>query len=1144
MNKVYSFIILTIFLGYKTEAQELPFIHYTAEKEVNPLPSAMVSNIIQDSEGFIWMSNYTSGLIRFDGHRMDLYSQTDGLKDLGIWQIVQDGHGYLWASSNSGLSVSENPLPYYKHGNRIKFTSEYQGKLIMDDPLTFNQMVVDNQGIVWVRQKDGGLKKLYIDENGELNSRTITEDKSGKKIAPIKSLFASRNGNVLAGLIGGEILKIANDEPQIIFTPGINSDDQNIVALFEDFDKKIWMFRQNGEILNFNPSFDRSTIIAKGPPSNIAGFSQFSDGSIWVTSGESHIIIIDRKTNEVLGTYSTENGLLSDNVFHILKDREGNIWIAQSGGVSKLRYNFQAFENFSSRSIAGEKPIFPSSKINTVFVPESYSGPCRFWVGTEGGATCVNEEGRSQYLTQAQGLIGDWVNGITMDADGRLWIATTQGLNALVFDKKQIVKGAIGIRGINIFGEQAYIFTIPKSPPFLAAESFEIPDQGNNRYMGSVWFPGLRSLYGVVDEEIFYFNNQSGLSSALYKSVALDGENYLWVGTLDKGIYRSTAPIFRSSLESDTRNNIVFEPYWSLDNGAPTNHIEKLLWLNGKMWVGTQKGLIVLDAATAKMIHHFTTETGLPADNAISFSISPKTGNVWVGSNRGLSEIDADNYKVLRTLTKSDGLISNEVWLYGSVKVDNDGHIYYGTANGLTIYNPSMDGPNLSPPILHLLSADILYQSGGRNEAVFEYVALSFANIAGISYKTRLKGYEKDWSAETTEKRLRYTNLPAYFNTKKYTLEVIAVNESGIAAAQPLQYEFYIEPVWWLRWWAFLSYIIILGVAVFIVDRVQRRRLIRKERDLSRLREAELQAETAIAKSKVAEAQANVLQAENEKKALALQKAQELEIAYHELKAAQNQLIQSEKMASLGRLATGIAHEIKNPLNFINNFAELSVELVDELKKAKIEMDEEEMDAIMESLKHNSSKIEEHGKRADSIVRSMMQHARGGRSTYEYYDLNYLIEKYADLAYHGKKTLFSGTDTILIKHLDPNLEQVKMIVQDLGQVLLNLIGNAFDAVAEKKACMKDCYDPLITLSTHQHQHTVEIRISDNGPGIPEEIQEKVFEPFFTTKPTGEGTGLGLSISYDIITQGHNGTLRFTSSKEMGTTFVIILPTHN
>jgi len=390
-------------VGFTSKAQELPFIHFTPEREINTLPSAMVTNLLQDREAFIWMSIYSSGLIRFDGDRMDLYDQKDGLKNLGVWEMAEDGQGHLWVSSDAGLVVSKKPLSEYKNGKRFEFTSIFDGIPLFSEAVTLNRMSVDLQGNIWIGTVNKGLRKYRIESNGKLTTQKFSTNINGFINAPVSNLLPTRYGAVIAALDGGILVKYFSDSQEILYNNNQGEKDQNFVSLYEDSEGKIWAYKQNGEILLFLRNYKHPQIIAKVAPSNNAGITSPSEGIIWVSSGEAGITVIDQKNGRIIGTYTRANGLLSDNVFDVLKDREGNIWIAQSGGVSKLRYNYKAFENYSARSIAGKKPVLPSPKINSIFVPEYNNSPCRFWVGTESGAACVNMEGISQYITHKYG---------------------------------------------------------------------------------------------------------------------------------------------------------------------------------------------------------------------------------------------------------------------------------------------------------------------------------------------------------------------------------------------------------------------------------------------------------------------------------------------------------------------------------------------------------------------------------------------------------------------------------------------------------------------------------------------------------------------------------------------------------------------
>jgi two-component system, NtrC family, sensor kinase len=276
-----------------------------------------------------------------------------------------------------------------------------------------------------------------------------------------------------------------------------------------------------------------------------------------------------------------------------------------------------------------------------------------------------------------------------------------------------------------------------------------------------------------------------------------------------------------------------------------------------------------------------------------------------------------------------------------------------------------------------------------------------------------------------------------------------------------------------------------------------------------------------------------------------------IEKAYDLLKSTQAQLIQSEKMASLGELTAGIAHEIQNPLNFVNNFSEVNSELIDELDEEAIKGNLEEVRTIAKDIKENGQKINHHGKRASDIVKGMLQHSRTSSGVKEPTDINALADEYLRLAYHGLRAKDKSFNAEFKTDFDPNLPKISVIPQDIGRVLLNLINNAFYAVAPPppKGGIEDpnyIHKPTVTVSTSYlplsggMRGACLISVKDNGPGIPSSIKDKIFQPFFTTKPTGQGTGLGLSLSYDIV-KAHGGEIKVESREGEGTEFIIQLP---
>ena len=265
-----------------------------------------------------------------------------------------------------------------------------------------------------------------------------------------------------------------------------------------------------------------------------------------------------------------------------------------------------------------------------------------------------------------------------------------------------------------------------------------------------------------------------------------------------------------------------------------------------------------------------------------------------------------------------------------------------------------------------------------------------------------------------------------------------------------------------------------------------------------------------------------------------------LEKALTDLKAAQQQLIQSEKMASLGELTAGIAHEIQNPLNFVNNFSELSNELISEMNEEIEKGNTDEVKAIASDIRQNLEKINHHGKRADSIVKGMLQHSQKGSGQKEPTDINAMAEEYLRLSYHGMLAKDITLNASFVTDLDKSIGNVNLVQQDISRVLLNLYNNAFYAVSERQKKGTGDYQPTVTLTTKKRGDNIEVYVKDNGMGIPEKNREKIFQPFFTTKPTGQGTGLGLSLSYDII-KSHGGELKVESEEGKGSEFILKIP---
>jgi signal transduction histidine kinase len=416
------------------------------------------------------------------------------------------------------------------------------------------------------------------------------------------------------------------------------------------------------------------------------------------------------------------------------------------------------------------------------------------------------------------------------------------------------------------------------------------------------------------------------------------------------------------------------------------------------------------------------------------------------------------------------------------------------------VFDNHMRWDSLSSPYKLPIGLQLPYD---QNYLQFSFANLCVLNRDKISFRYMLAGAEDRWVYAGEEPLSKN-----YFNLSPgaYTFRVATRGIKG-QWGEPAEFSFRIFPPWWQTWWAYAIYVLFF-LGVLRIYSLWRERKLRQEKETLE---------------------------------------QTVEERTSELKASQAQLIQSEKMASLGELTAGIAHEIQNPLNFVNNFSELNRDLITELKEEIEKGDLEEVKLIATDIAANEEKIHHHGKRADAIVKGMLEHSRANKGEQTPTDLNALADEYLRLSYHGLRAKDKSFNADFRLELDPDLPKVNVVASEIGRVILNLVNNAFYAVHEKAKSGPEGYNPEVVISSKQTEKGIELSVKDNGNGIPEHIKEKIFQPFFTTKPTGSGTGLGLSLSYDIV-KAHGGELRVESKEgqgltggEVGTIFTIQLP---
>jgi signal transduction histidine kinase len=594
---------------------------------------------------------------------------------------------------------------------------------------------------------------------------------------------------------------------------------------------------------------------------------------------------------------------------------------------------------------------------------------------------------------------------------------------------------------------------------------------------------------------------------------------------------------------------------------------------SGNFWFGTDGGVFRLDREGTAFTH-FTEKEGLSNNNVQSIC-EDRSGNLWFGTAFGLNKLSAKSLLNLsadatgkggfndlpnndragdvlfKSYTYEDGFLGAQC-NPNAIYEDKNGTIWIGSEDRLTAYHPEGDkrdtiAPNMQLTGIALFNENIPWVSleqkkdtnivlgngvtirhfqfdslskwyyipehlslaYNNNFLTFNYIGITTKSPQKVRYLFKLEGLDENWSALTTRNEATYGNLPP----ANYTFKVRSMNSDGYWSKE-VSYNFTIRPPWWKTWWAYTLYIVAFvgAVASFIAYRSRKLRL-----------------ENKILEEKVSQ---RTIQVE--------QKSSELEKSLDNLKATQAQLIHSEKMASLGELTAGVAHEIQNPLNFVNNFSDVNKELLTELNEEIEKGNLTEAKTIARDVIENEKKINHHGKRADAIVKGMLQHARSSSGEKALTDINALCDEYLRLAYHGQRAKDKSFNMKMETHFDPAVGKVHTAGQEIGRVILNLINNAFYAVHEKQKLNAHGYEALLTLSTRPLNGKVEIRVKDNGNGIPQKIMDKIFQPFFTTKPTGQGTGLGLSLSYDII-KAHGGEIKVETKEGEGTEFIIRLP---
>ena len=1164
-------LVITLIISFTClKAQYLKPYFNTLSVE-NGLPEGYVVSSLQDKLGYMWLGTQ-NGLVRYNGYELKSYSfaDADGLPIINssIMQLHEDENDKLWAIvNNHGL--------YYLDRQKETFV-----KIPLDS--VGRNAFQNHYFAYWVEDKKNDTHWFFTLNISTSVPSVFAWNETQNKFE--KYSTSGEVGNFMPGYSNQYLLQDTNGKIWLA------SD-----SLLSYFDPSSNLFKPWFVIPDNKKNIMISGITADPVNSDRLWVSTYIPGiELSANPGDIEIFHVNTKTKGFQSFRHIKNdpNTIAGNCYSIINDSLGRTWFSNAKGISLFNPESRTFSNYSVNlpsDYAGSESVMSviaSDKEGNLWMAGSFNGLFYLDVKTSKATFFVHTNTPGSLPDSPRGT-----NKLFYDRSGTFWVSMPwRGISYLNHQKSMLnpisieplsggVNGIISEDDFHISGKyNDSIFFVHNSSGLFEwnykQDSFErIGLNSNNVYSqitytcvtkdGLIWIgsseAGLFS-YDPLKKSVKNFshvpNDSSSISSNSITKIVEDSEGNLWIGTNGQGLchfnrkeLKFTRFPFISNNGTIKADNVLDddralsirvdkdEIVWIGTNNGALNRFdpgaeEFTSYLDSKsgfycvvnifedsrqqMWNGTYlSGLFLIDTETGHK-KRYSTQNGL-LFNSIFGIAEDNGGNIWTSSPRGLSRLNPES-----------DIITNFQVPIGNVRypnilfTDSDGWLQVAIEDGLISFDPDKLTASHVPPTTVIESVNyrnyknkdtIVFANGitqlelryDENKINFQYVGLHYTNAELNQYAYQLEGYDKEWIQAGTQRSATYTNL----SPGKYTFYVKAANSDGLWNETGSSFSIQISPPWWQTKLAWLIYGILFIAGVIIVDRFQRKRLKEKER--------------AQAKEKE------------------LEQAKQIKKAYDKLKTTQTQLVHAEKMASLGELTAGIAHEIQNPLNFVKNFSEVNMELIEELMEEVDNGALKEIKSIADDIAKNEKKIVHHGARADAIVKNMLQHSRGNGEEKQITDINALADEYLRLSYHGLRAKDKSFNADFETDFDKNVPRIKVIPQDVGRVLLNLINNAFFAVSEKQKLSSENYKPLVKISTIKRDNKIEIHVKDNGNGIPENIKDKIFQPFFTTKASGEGTGLGLSLSYDIITKGHGGTLSVESKEGEGTLFIIVLP---
>jgi signal transduction histidine kinase/ligand-binding sensor domain-containing protein len=1124
--------------GFNNTYAQLPQFNVQIDEKVQHFGTAYA--ITQDQQGYIWFSSFTKGLVRYNGKDFKYFrhepDNTNSPAGNLIISLAVDSSGNIWLGTlGNGIDRYDPVTNKFSHFNYSKSDTNS----IASD--TVISILVDRKGKIWVGSYLG-LDTFNV-KTGKFNHVTrMIGSQAVKKQLPVFAVFEDRSGEVWS-TYGSVFSDVTDDKGGLfrynpstgkqVFYKADSSDpnsliDPNVFAIFEDSRGTFWvgtqrnglhtLDRKTGKFTRhlydslYPEKLSRPPIPSKGSTDAITFIREDRAGKIWIGTFENGVNWYDPGTKQlyhygshvgktIKSAYNkdTLTGFKEPGAFRFFLSKDSLSWITgMSGSIYLASYGRKTIPYYSNKDAPNSFYLEPNDTI--------------LWFGTSEGLVRKNLKTNAQKTWKHDSKNPNSINNnsvviIQPDETGKLYIGAHSG-------------------GMDLFDPGTGNFTHftkkdSAGPGAKPIDSLHFILIENEEYLwmgGEMGLSRLNRSEGTYETWRYNAEDSNGISGTTVYNIIRDVKKQVWfanAGGVDQFIANSKT--FKHYLKGYSVRALLEDA-------------EK------KIWAGTDAGMFYYDEKRDQFVplnHTLLSKGG----ELILNLLEDDDHNIWITTSNSILKLSADRERIQRFNADYGVLSLNWNWL-NNYKA-RDGRIFIGGTKGYYMFNPEEINVSNSAPLLSfsqlivegkevfpekngLLTAaiwntDEITLAYNQNSFSLDFIAVNYSSTESIKYLYKLENYDNQWRDLGSDHVASFFAVPP----GNYTLRIRAVNAEGTTSEKSLNV--LITPPWWKTWWAYGLYALLFIIAGWQVYLYQKRYILGKERERSREKE--------------------------------LEHAKEIEKAYTELKATQAQLIQSEKMASLGQLTSGIAHEIQNPLNFVNNFSEVSAEMIQEAEQAignrqkvigNSQADEDtDILTILKDVKQNLEKISHHGKRADAIVKSMMLHSRPGSDRKEMTDLNAFTDKYLRLVYHGLRGKDNTLHVDLHTDYDPSIGEIEVIQEDISRVLLNILSNAFYAVharskqTEANMEMAGTYLPAVWLSTKKSGNNILITVKDNGNGIPEAIKGKIFQPFFTTKPTGQGTGLGLSLSYDII-KAHGGELRVNSEEGKGAEFVIVM----